>query len=381
MARLRVALGPGLGGDGKLKDVAPQAVLWGNGSGFSFHRHGQAPVAVADPWEGLAVGSASHVGLAVGFFAYELAPFLDPALAVRGGGAGLPLAYWAFLPPPPWPQASHAGPFTARGPLSCSLDAERFRRGVEAIRAAIGAGEVYQVNLTRRWEAGFSGDPAGLWAALVGPRPPRFAFFLEDRELGLAVLGLSPELFLVKRGNVLQSWPIKGTWDAAEAPEEPGEKEHAELAMIVDLVRHDLGRLCLLGSVKVACPSRPVRTRDVVHREAVVEGSLPPGVSFEDILTATFPGGSVTGAPKIAAASLIAALEPVPRSVYCGAYGVLLPGGDFTLAMPIRTGYVVGGRLFFHAGAGIVWDSEAGAEERETRAKVASWFQVLGEGT
>jgi anthranilate/para-aminobenzoate synthase component I len=109
-----------------------------------------------------------------------------------------------------------------------------------------------------------------------------------------------------------------------------------------------------------------------------VVGVRAPAATLRDVLAAVFPGGSVTGAPKLAACAAIARLEPVPRSVYCGALGVIRAGGDLTLALPIRTGYAVAGELHFHAGCGIVWDSDAGAEERESRAKVRSWMRALG---
>ena len=148
--------------------------------------------------------------------------------------------------------------------------------------------------------------------------------------------------------------------------------------MIVDLERNDLGRVCRPGTVEVLRAASTLKTLDVVHLEAKVVGQLEPGVVLEGLLGAVLPGGSVTGAPKVAACRVIAALEPVPRSAYCGAIGVLRGSGDLTLALAIRTGYVVEGTLHFHAGCGIVWDSDPEAEERESRAKVRSFLREVG---
>ncbi|MFN3413783.1 MAG: anthranilate synthase component I family protein, partial [Thermoanaerobaculum sp.] len=362
--RVRFALGPGFGGDGQVYRVEPAAVLYVR-EGMGFWQVGGKRRAVADPLSFLEKELEGGKLVALGFLAYELAPYLEPLVAVCQEPLPLPRAFWALVD---LQEAEEDQPqsFASGNSLHCSLTSQEFCHGVEVIRRAIGEGSVYQVNLTRRWEVTFSGDPAGLFQRLGGENTPRFSFFLQDQEQGWAILGLSPELFLKRQGEVLESWPIKGTW-WGEDPAQAGEKEHAELATIVDLVRHDLGRVCRPGSVEVVAPWRPVQTRDVVHREAVVRGQLREGISLGELLQATFPGGSVTGAPKLAACQRIAELEPVPRSVYCGACGVFQSSGAFTLAMPIRTGYVAGGRLYFHAGAGIVWDSEPCREEQETR--------------
>lgn len=149
--------------------------------------------------------------------------------------------------------------------------------------------------------------------------------------------------------------------------------------MIVDLERNDLNRLCTPATVRVKTARRSITTVGVIHQYAAVAGELQPGTGWRTILAALLPGGSVTGAPKLAACSLIAHLEPVPRSVYCGALGVIQPQHG-VLALPIRTGYTVGGMLHFHTGCGVVWDSKPAAEEAESFAKVAHWFDVLRGG-
>jgi len=387
-ARVRLALPPAFGGDGSLREVRPRSVVWSRGR-VTVREDATGAVAGADPIATLAaaLAAAGDGAVAVGFAAYELAATLDPLVAVPAGVRSLPDAWWAVLAADArcGGAASPAGSFRCRGRFDASLGAEAFRAAVAAVREGIGAGEYYQVNVTRRWRTGFAGDPAGAFLALVGAAPPAYACYLEDRDQGWAVVCLSPELLLARRGEVVETRPIKGTRPRGPAGDAAADRElalsgkdAAELAMIVDLERNDLNRVCRPGSVTVTAASRPLATTDVVHREAVVVGRLGDGAGWSEILTAMLPGGSVTGAPKLAACRTIAELEPVPRSVYCGALGVLTASGDGTLALPIRTGYVTGGELCFHAGCGVVWDSEPAAEEAESRAKVRRWFAVLG---
>lgn len=377
MGPLRLVLGPGFGGDGRLREYVPQGRVWVSGGQVWWQVAGKLPQAGGELVAVLRTLATRLQLPAVGYLAYEAASLWAAEVAVPKGQGPLPLAAWYFLAPdqgrPSQPQK------TARlGTFACSLDERSYKAAVAALRRAIGEGEVYQVNLTRRWQAGFSGDPAALFQRLAAAGWPRFAFFLQDPGLDLAILGFSPELFLACRAGWVESWPIKGTWKRWEQALAAGEKEQAELSMIVDLVRHDLGRLCRVGSVQVTHSWRLVEAGEVVHREAVVAGQLRAEVGWQEMLAATFPGGSVTGAPKLAACRLIADLEPVPRSVFCGAYGFLYPNGDLLLAMPIRTGYVAAGTLYVHAGAGIVWDSDEDAEEAETRAKVGRWLAAEG---
>jgi anthranilate/para-aminobenzoate synthase component I len=383
--RVRLALSRTLGGPTHLVEVDPRCVLWARSGALQLEGTLSASdgLSLVDAleWELAAAGPGAW---AVGFFAYEFAPALDPLVAVPTGDRVLPDAWWAVISRrTAMLGAAQPSPCRRTGPMEVSLDAATFMAGVETIRAGIAAGSYYQVNFTRRWQTRLAGDAAGLFAALCRPLPPRFAAFLEDREQGWSVLCLSPELFVSRRGNALATRPIKGTRprtaDVAAAQRElaASEKDAAELAMIVDLERNDLNRLSVPGSVHVRFPSRALVTADVVHREATVVGRLAPGIGWCEVLTALLPGGSVTGTPKLAACQAIAALEPVPRSVYCGALGVLRANGDGVLALPVRTGYAAGGSLWFHAGSGITWDSNPADEEAESRAKVRRWFEVL----
>jgi anthranilate/para-aminobenzoate synthase component I len=387
--RLLLSLPPALGGTGAPAEAEPASVLWQRGAAVVCEEAGRSePVqdlltAIEDRLRTAGAGAR-----AVGFLSYEHGAALDPLVSVAPGARPLPDAWWAVLAPRtarPAPTPRRWRRPAAGAAVACSLDDAAFAAGVVRVRAGIAAGDCYQVNLTRRWSVPLSGDPLSLFTALCGPWPPRYATFLADRRQGWAVLCLSPELLLRRRGDRLESRPIKGTRPLGRrGPHAPlrdlrgSEKDAAELAMIVDLVRHDLNRVCLPGSVRVARRAGGLATRDVVHLEARVVGRQAPGTPLREVLAAVFPGGSVTGAPKLAACAAISRLEPVPRSVYCGALGVIGAGGDLELALPIRTGYAAAGTLHFHAGCGIVWDSDAAAEERESLAKVRSWMRALG---
>ena len=241
---------------------------------------------------------------------------------------------------------------------------------VEAVRAAIGRGDVYQVNLVQHLEAAFEGSAAAL-ADRLGAFGPRA--LAGD---GWAVVSASPELFLARRGRRVWTAPIKGTRPLGEHVE--SEKDAAEHVMIVDLERNDLSRVCEPGSVR--WPELMVE-RDlagVTHLVSTVEGTLRDEVGLAELLAATFPGGSVTGAPKIAALDLIAALEPVGRGASMGALGVVHGNGDLDLALTIRTFAVAEDRIHLWVGGGIVWDSEPEAEIEESWTKARPLLAAIG---
>ncbi|MGE5690466.1 MAG: chorismate-binding protein [Pseudomonadota bacterium] len=244
---------------------------------------------------------------------------------------------------------------------------------VEAVRGAIARGDVYQVNLVRHLAAAFDGEPDALAAALAPLRP------LHPRPLvgdGWAIVSASPELFLARRGRRVWTCPIKGTRPAGVPVE--GAKDAAEHTMIVDLERNDLSRVCVPGSVRWPELMVERQLAGVTHLVSTVEGRLREGVPLAELLDAAFPGGSVTGAPKIAAIDLIAALEPVGRGAAMGALGTVWPNGDLELALTIRTFAVADGRLHLWVGGGIVWDSEPEAELAETRTKAAPLLAAIG---
>jgi para-aminobenzoate synthetase component I len=241
---------------------------------------------------------------------------------------------------------------------------EEYGSAVDEVRAAIARGDVYQVNLVQHLSASFDGDPAGLTAALASLRPLHPRPFVSD---GWAIVSASPELFLARRGERLWTMPIKGTRPIGEDIDDT--KDSAEHVMIVDLERNDLSRVCRVGSIRWPKLMVQRELAGVTHLVSTVEGRLRPGVGLAEILRATFPGGSITGAPKIAAIDHIARLEPVGRGAAMGALGTIQANGDFDLALTIRTFAVADGRIHLWVGGGIVWDSEPDAEIEESWVK------------
>ena len=263
------------------------------------------------------------------------------------------------------------GPFSL-GAWARTWDDEGYAAAIEAVRAAIARGDVYQANLVQHLSAPFEGDAAGLAARLAPLRPLVPRPFEGD---GWAIVSASPELFLSRRGRRVRTCPIKGTRPAGEPVE--GAKDAAEHVMIVDLERNDLARVCEPGSVRwpELLAERPLA--GVTHLVSTVEGTLREDVGLADLLAATFPGGSVTGAPKLAALDLVAALEPVGRGASMGALGHVWPNGDLELALTIRTFAVAESRVHLWVGGGIVWDSEPQAEIEESWVKARPLLTAL----
>jgi para-aminobenzoate synthetase component 1 len=246
---------------------------------------------------------------------------------------------------------------------------------VEAVRDAIAAGDVYQVNLVQHLSAPFRGDAAALAGALAPLRP------LAPRPLvgdGWTIVSASPELFLRRRGRRVWTMPIKGTRPLGVSGLAESEKDAAEHVMIVDLERNDLSRVCEPGSVQWPELMVPRGLAGVQHLVSRVEGTLREDVGLAELLAATFPGGSITGAPKVAAVDLIAALEPVGRGASMGAYGTVWPNGDLELALAIRTFAVAEGRIHLWVGGGIVWDSDPAEEIEESWTKAAPLLAAIG---
>ena len=259
------------------------------------------------------------------------------------------------------------------GPWERTWDDADYGAAIEAVRASIARGDVYQVNLVQHLAAEFEGDPAALAQVLAPLQPLHGRPLLGD---GWAIVSASPERFLSRRGRRLVTLPIKGTRPAGVDVDD--EKDAAEHLMIVDLERNDLARVCEPGSIQ--WPELMVQhaLAGVTHLVSTVEGRLREDVGLSEILAATFPGGSVTGAPKIAALDLIAGLEPVGRGASMGALGVLQPNGDFDLALTIRTFAVADGRVHLWVGGGIVWDSEPDAEIEESWVKARPLLAAVG---
>ncbi len=266
-------------------------------------------------------------------------------------------------------------------PRAHTADAD-YRRSVEAVRAWIRAGDVYQVNLSRRLDAdGVSAEALPLvYSELVRRAPAPFCAYLDAGDH--VVVSNSPERFLRVVGGGVETCPIKGTRPRGRTPEEDrwlakellsSAKDRAEHVMIVDLERNDLGRVCRTGSVRVVRLAALRSFPNVHHMASSVQGVLRDPDDLLGLVRATFPGGSITGAPKIRAMEIIETLEPSRRGVYTGAIGYLDARGELDLSIAIRTGIATGSRFSLHVGGGIVADSDPEAELEETRHKAAAF--------
>ncbi len=273
------------------------------------------------------------------------------------------------------------------GPLVSSFTREEYVATVRSVLEYIAAGDVFQVNLSQRFEARGEVDPLALFLSLRDRSPAPFSAMLRwDHQ---AVVSASPEWFYQTRGDRIVTRPIKGTRPRGRLPEEDAAlaseladspKDRAELTMIVDLERNDLGRVCRYGSVVVRDALTVESFAQVHHLVATVEGRLCPEVGAVDVIRAMFPGGSITGAPKIRAMEIIDELERNCRSLYTGAIGYLSRGGSSAFNIAIRTILVDGDRLSYQVGGGIVTDSDPEAEYEETLAKGRALRGVLEGG-
>jgi len=338
------------------------------------------------------VEDAARRGLwAAGFVAYEAAPGLDPALSVRERERGdpfaaLPLLWFALFEGredvPPFEPVHDDGLATDGVAWRASIDRPRYDGSVAAIRERIAAGDTYQVNYTLRLRAELDGDQRYLYRDLCLAQRGGYAAHLSTRRF--RVLSASPELFFRIDGDQITTRPMKGTAPRGRWPEEDEEqaarlasssKDRAENAMVVDLLRSDLGRISLPGTVRAHRLFEAERYETVWQLTSTVRSTLRPGVSLSDAFRALFPSGSVTGAPKVSTMRLIGELEDSPRGPYCGAIGYLAPPGsgepraNFNVA--IRTVVLdEESRLAeYGVGGGITYDSSAAGEFEEALAK------------
>ena len=263
---------------------------------------------------------------------------------------------------------------------------DEFQTAVERVRDYIRSGDIYQANLTQRFEAVLP-DGFDAWAFYCNLRtinPAPFAAYLSDGPTVLA--SSSPERFIGLRGGIVEARPIKGTCRRAADLDEDralgaallaSEKDRAENVMIVDLLRNDLSRVCAPGSVEVPVLCGLESYASVHHLTSVVRGRMRQGLGAVDLIEASFPGGSITGAPKIRAMDIITELEQVARGVYCGSIGYIGFDGDMDLNIAIRTAVIGAGRAVVQAGGGITLLSEAAAEYAETLTKADRLFAAF----
>jgi para-aminobenzoate synthetase component 1 len=274
--------------------------------------------------------------------------------------------------------------------VASNFSRARFIAAVERVQRYIRAGDIYQVNLSHRLTAPWPGDGWELYQALAAVSPAPFAAYLAcggDGELGrFEMASSSPEQFLRLSGALVVTRPIKGTRPRAADPTRDAQlayelqtsgKELAELVMITDLLRNDLGRICEYGSVQVPELAKLEKFAQVQHLVSTVEGRLRAEVTHLAALASCFPGGSITGAPKFRAMEIIDELEPAARGPYCGALGYLGFNRESQLSIIIRTAICRNGQAHFSVGAGIVADSDAAAEYDETMAKAGGFLKAL----
>jgi para-aminobenzoate synthetase component 1 len=399
----------------------PVLVLRARGRKVEIIRHGQTVTSSEDPLEALrrvvramGVRQSSRgqglIGGLIGYLGYELGGQIESLPMRRREDAGAPDLYFclydtvfsydharsawsmsSFSPrsledtrrelmralnsgPAPLPlQGDDAAPAQ---PLRCNFTRGQYLAAVRRVKRLIRDGEVYQVNLSQRFSTEISCSPWELYLALRRLNPAPYSCYLTFPELVLA--SSSPELFLRVRGREVETRPIKGTRprgrsaveDRALRKELAGSrKDAAELAMIVDLERNDLGRVCAYGSVSVKQRARIEKYATVFHAVARVAGRLAPAHDIVDVIRATFPGGSITGCPKISAMRIIDELERTARGPYTGSIGYIGADGGAELNIAIRTFVIRGRTVSFQVGGGIVADSDPASEYQETLEK------------
>lgn len=432
--------GPGFGEAGRWSILAayPRRVLEATGDAWSLRNWGRleasgegppwVPLAdllrrfrLADPTDSPDESLPPFQGGLIGFLGYDLAPQIERLPRKAPRDSRLPDLRFALYDTAV--VVDHAAgtaelwahDLLGEGPSAAEARCELWRRALErsgtprrgrsrlgpveaetteadylaAVRRAleyIAAGDVFQVNLSQRFSARGEVDALDLYLRLKRRAPAPFGCLL--RWADLAVVGASPEWFYQTRGDRIVTRPIKGTRPrgatadedarlAAELAASP--KDRAELTMIVDLERNDLGRVCRYGSVRVVDPLTVETFAQVHHLVATVEGRLRPGVGPVDVVRAVFPGGSITGAPKVRAMQIIDELEPARRGLYTGAVGYFGRHGVSAFNIAIRTLLVEGGRVSYQVGGGIVADSDPAAEYTETLHKGRGLREVLGE--
>jgi para-aminobenzoate synthetase component 1 len=262
------------------------------------------------------------------------------------------------------------------GSYESNFTQSQYVDAVNRVKDYISAGDVYQVNLSQRFQAGFAGDPYALFRHLFRKNPAPFFAYVHGGNHH--ILSTSPERFIWQSGRRIETRPIKGTRPRGRTRQEDrnlkqeledSDKDEAELSMIVDLLRNDMGRVCIPGSINVKDHKRVEAYQNVYHLVSIIEGLLGVNFSSVDLIAAVFPGGSITGCPKIRAMEIIDELEPTRRHVYTGAIGYVSFHDTMDLSIAIRTATLYEGRMIFSVGGGIVADSDPRNEYDETLHK------------
>ncbi len=326
----------------------------------------------------------------IGYLSYDLGRWFEVLPAVIPDDLNLPLFAFAFIPddaPPMEPpasaeQAALQPPAPREVPVRVRSNFTRteYLAAVARVIDYIAAGDIFQVNLSQRLSIPTPLNPLAIYQRLLATTPAWYGGLLDFGDF--ALVSNSPELFFhVTPDGRIATRPIKGT-----RPRAPGMakelqqsiKDQAELNMIVDLERNDLGRICQIGSVRVTEPRAIEAHPTVYHGAATIEGQLRPGIGFVDVLRAIFPGGSITGAPKIRAMEIIEELEPCRRGPYCGAIGFIDHTGTIMFNIAIRTLTLKNQIAYIPVGGGIVADSQPQPEYDETLVKARALLRALG---
>jgi len=326
---------------------------------------------------------------AFGYLSYDYARTLEKLPELSKKDIDLPTAYFMLVKNPTiFENSSHAAEEptgkASAGKIKPNLTKKQFEEIVRNAREHIKAGDIYQVDLSQRFGATFHGDPFAIYGQLRQINPSPFSAYLNFN--GIQMASSSPERLIRVSNNIVETRPIAGTKKRSKSPREDGAwaqnlrrspKERAEHIMMVDLARNDLGKVCAPGSVHADELMAVEKYSHVQHIASNVKGILRKDKSCFDALKAIFPGGTITGAPKIRAMELIEELEPVRRNIYTGAIGYFAPNGDMDFNIAIRTILVKGGKAYFQTGAGIVYDSNPKREYEETIYKAQAMMQAL----
>jgi len=335
-----------------------------------------------EPVLGAAEAAAAAGNYAVGFISYEAAAALNRELPVLPPSKGLPLVWFAVFGDRLAAEPGAGLPPAAVEPLQLlpQLSAEAYRAEVEKIRTLIAAGDSYQTNFTFQLQGEYAGDPLALYSAVCRSQRAQFSAMLDTGRQ--VIISASPELFFSLKDGQIITRPMKGTAPRGRWPAEDrqfaaallaSEKERAENLMIVDLLRNDLGKIAVTGSVRVDSLF-DVESYPTVHQmTSTISARVRDDVSVAAILRAIFPCGSVTGAPKRRSMAIITEIERFPRGVYCGAIGCLAPRGEAVFSVAIRTLLLekAAGAVTMGVGSGITYDSQPAAEYAESLGKAA----------
>lgn len=323
----------------------------------------------------------------IGYLSYGLGRYIEQLPNQAVDDLGLPLFAFARVTAYATEQSSAtaSNANSSNSPLlTRTISSDDYQQSIRRVLDYISAGDVFQVNLAQRLNVQTDYSPMAIWHRLLDRHPSRFGALLDFNDF--AIISNSPELFFriePTRGSERRiiNRPIKGTrprWPGMREALESSAKDIAELAMIVDLQRNDLGRVCEIGSVRVT-NAREIETHPTVfHGVATIEGTLRSDVRFSDVLRATFPCGSITGCPKIRAMQIIDELEPFDRGPYCGAIGYLDADGTIEFNVAIRTMTLKAGIASISVGGGIVAESTPLGEYEETLVKAAAMLDALG---